>query len=277
MDHLEIVQAIYRQLTGLTVNRVIPVTMRPPSLVGTVQDDPFDTWVGDQIRGAIPDVEVVPSGSLTTPDLVIRHRITGTLVGIEVKKLIQRANGADPRGLTLDYNSCLPCGTSLVKVGEDTVAIPNFYLFCLLNQASTGIVTLILMDGDFLNYDFKLHKEAKTSNTTEYNHGPYGEGSYRNRKMYTYPNPLNSTLTCFHLQQSLVMKSNDATNKGLKDKTRFLVRRDDIHGNQFFYSVLDIRTPHTPGNPPLITGIFDACKSRTPRERVPYMVQLPPR
>ena len=58
------------------------------------------------------------------------------------------------------------------------------------------MVTTILMDGDFLNYDFELHKDAKYANQSEYDHGPYGEGSIRHRRMYTYPNPLNYFSIC---------------------------------------------------------------------------------
>ncbi|MEN8216495.1 MAG: hypothetical protein ABFS56_08980 [Pseudomonadota bacterium] len=64
----------------------------------------------------------------------------------------------------------------MIKLGNDTIAIPCYYLFCLLNFDSRQIVTLILMDGDCLNYDFDLHKKSKYTNVSEYQHGPYGEG-----------------------------------------------------------------------------------------------------
>ncbi|WP_420207892.1 hypothetical protein [Candidatus Electronema sp. JC] len=97
----------------------------------------------------------------------------------------------------------------MVKIRDETIVIPYFYFFALLDSASKNIVTLIVMDGDFLNYDFALHKESKYSNYTEYNHGPYAEGSVRHRKMYTYPNPLNAKITAFHLRQILVGKKSD--------------------------------------------------------------------
>lgn len=109
-------------------------------------------------------------------------------------------NGRDPRGLTMDYNSSLPCGRAFVKIGDETVVVPCFYLFALLDADSRNIVTMILLDGDFLNYDLDLYKEVKYSNFSEYNHGPYGEGSVRHRKMYTYPNPLNSRIKDFYGQ-----------------------------------------------------------------------------
>ena len=190
MTELEIVIHIYRELISKIGLKGIPVDLRAKSVVGTVQDDPFDSWIELEIRSALPKTfEIFHSGSLTTPDLIIRDLNSGTIVGLEIKKLIQKSNGSDSRGMTIDYNSCLPCGSTLIKIGAETIVIPCFYLFALLDSSSTNIVTLIILDGDFLNYDFELHKESKYSNYTEYNHGPYGEGSVRHRKMYTYPNP----------------------------------------------------------------------------------------
>ena len=154
MNSIQIVERIYVELSTKVSKGVIPIFLRPPSLVGTVQDDPFDRWVGDEIKRVLPEIEVFHAGKLTTPDIVLRHKPSNSLLGLEVKKLIQQANGKDPRGLTIDYNSCLPCGKALVKVGPDTVEIPCFYLFALLSNDSSSMVTSILMDGDFLNYDF---------------------------------------------------------------------------------------------------------------------------
>lgn len=206
-NETDIILAIYRALISRNTENGIPVKLRPVNLVGTVQDDPFDCWIEEEIKRTLPDnFEVFHSGQLTTPDLVIRDKNTGLVVGLEIKKLIQNNKKKDPRGMTLDYNSCLPCGKAMVKVGSDTVIVPCYYLFALLSPMSDRIVTLIILDGDFLNNDFELHKEAKYSNYTEYSHGPYEEGSVRHRKMYTYPNPLNSQLDMFHLHQVLVVK-----------------------------------------------------------------------
>ncbi len=179
--------------------------MAEKSSIGTVQDDPFDKWIEQELRNCLPsNMEIFHSGALTTPDLVIRDMNSGVIVGLEIKKLIQKTNGSDSRGMTIDYNSCLPCGSAMIRVGAETIVIPCFYFFALLDCWSKNIVTLIVMDGGFLNYDFDLHKESKYSNYTEYNHGPYAEGSVRHRKMYTYPNPLNAKITEFHLRQILI-------------------------------------------------------------------------
>lgn len=168
MTELEIILKIYRELITRIGKAGIPVDMRIKSLVGTVQDDPFDNWIQLEIKKALPKTfEVFHSGSLTTPDLIIRDKKSGTIVGLEIKKLIQKSNGSDSRGMTIDYNSCLPCGSTLIKIGAETLIIPCYYLFALLNASSKNIVTLIILDGDFLNYDFELHKESKYSNFTE--------------------------------------------------------------------------------------------------------------
>ena len=277
MNPIQIVEKIYTELSAKIQQGVIPISLRPPSLIGTVQDDPFDSWVGDEIKKALPDIEVFHAGKLTTPDIVLRHRPSNAILGLEVKKLIQRANGQDPRGLTIDYNSCLPCGKALVKVGRDTVEVPCFYFFALLRNDSSSMVTSILMDGDFLNYDFDLHKDAKYANQSEYGHGPYGEGSVRHRRMYTYPNPLNYKLNFFHLRHILVIKQHDLSYLSTRAAkcTDFIIR-DDKYQNSFHYVVIDnpASQPFPLDQLPVRRDIFRACKARRPRERTAAMPQL---
>jgi hypothetical protein len=278
MQELEIVLKIYRSLISKNTQKGIPISLRLKSLVGTVQDDPFDTWMESEIKGALPGTfEVFHSGSLTTPDIVIRDKKNGTIVGFEIKKLIQKSNGSDSRGLTIDYNSCLPCGSTIIKVGSDTIVIPCFYLFALLDSSSKNIVSLIILDGDFLNYDFDLHKESKYSNYTEYNHGPYGEGSIRHRKMYTYPNPLNYKIKEFHLKQILVAKKADLEKiKEVSSITEQIVREDKF-GNSFYYYLKDeASTVKTKLNAlTTLKGIFDECKKRVPKERTASIPIIP--
>ncbi len=277
MNPIQLVERIYAELSAKIQQGVIPVALRAPSLIGTVQDDPFDFWLGNEIRQALPNVEVVHAGKLITPDIVLRHKPSNSILGLEVKKLIQQTNGKDPRGLTIDYNSCLPCGKALVKVGQDTVEVPCFYLFALLSNDSSSMVTSILMDGDFLNYDFALHKDAKHANQSEYDHGPYGEGSVRHRRMYTYPNPLNYKLRFFHLRHILVIKQHDlsylATHKA---NCTDLIIRDDKYQNSFLYAVIDNSTGHSLhlDQLPVRQDIFRACKSRRPKDRTASMPQL---
>ncbi len=264
----QIMKAVYDHFYNkIDGNGSIPIDLRAPSLVGTVQDDPFDCLIESELQQAFPSLEVVSSGKLTTPDIIIRDKRTGVIVGIEVKKLIQKPNGADSRGLTMDYNSCLPCGTALIKVGNATTDIPCYYLYALLSNDSTSIVTFILMHGDFINYDFNLHKQAKVANQTEYNHGPYGEGSVRHRAMYTYPNPLNYKLSCFHTRKVLVAKKLDCENLKLTEFVTEEVSRCDIYDNTFMYSIVDNGKSDKNVRPVQITDIFAACKARVAKER----------
>lgn len=275
---LKIISTLYKGLISKNTHNGIPVDLRPAQLVGTVQDDPFDCWVESLLKVLLPkSFEVFHAGKLTTPDLIIRDKATNAIIGLEIKKLIQKKDGADPRGLTIDYNSCLPCGRAMIKVGKDTVIVPCYYLFALLSPDSSKIITLILMDGDFLNYDFELHKEAKYSNFTEYNHGSYGEGSVRHRKMYTYPNPLNSSLECFSFRQVLVVKKSMVENTALSKFVHEEIVRTDKFGNTFYYSLVDKLKP-VRGNDnelSILTDIFEGCKKRQPKERVAYIPEIP--
>lgn len=272
MTALDVILMIYRGLMSLRNGDSIPVRMRAKRMVGTVQDDPFDCWMKDRVRAALPSVfEVVHSGPLTTPDLVIRNRESRLIVGIEVKKLVQQESGKDSRGMTIDYNSCLPCGSTFVKVGGETLIVPCYYFFALLSRDSRRLVSSIFMDGDFLNYDFNLHKESKYANYTEYHHGPYGEGSVRHRRMYTYPNPLNSRIREFFLRHIVVARKCDfsVVDVSACHFTEQIVR-EDRYGNAFYYN-LDDETGMRRGNGDelkVLTGVFDACKKREPKDRV---------
>ena len=264
----QIMKSVYDHFHSQIENGVIPIDLRAPTLVGTVQDDPFDCWVEQELQNAFPELEILSSGKLTTPDIIIRDRNTGVIVGIEVKKLIQKPNGADSRGLTMDYNSCLPCGTAMIRVGGSSVEIPCYYLYALLSNDSTCIVTFILMHGDFINYDFDLHKEAKVANQTEYYHGPYGEGSVRHRAMYTYPNPLNYKLGCFYTRKVFVGKQYDCGTLGISHLATEEVSRRDIHGNVYLYNIIDNSKKVHTTQPVVIEDIFAGCKARTARKRI---------
>ena len=274
----DIVLSIYRGLISGIKNDGIPVNLRPKSVIGTVQDDPFDWWIMDEMKKFLPKhIDIYHSGSLTTPDIVIRDRNSGQIVGFEIKKLIMSQKGKDPRGLTLDYNSCLPCGRTFVKLGDDTIIVPCYYIFALLDSSSKNIVTLIILDGDFLNYDLDLHKEAKYSNISEYNHGPYGEGSVRHRKMYTYPNPLNSKITDFAMKHIFIGKKADlemiVPASSIKEQ---IIRQDKQNNSFYYYLVNEIEQPREEGDTlKTLTNIFDECKKRNKKERVAYMPIIP--
>ncbi len=71
MTELEIVIHIYRELISKIGSNGIPVDLRAKSLVGTVQDDPFDSWIELEIRSALPKTfEIFHSGFFdnTRPD-----------------------------------------------------------------------------------------------------------------------------------------------------------------------------------------------------------------
>lgn len=280
MTALEIILIIYRIFISKNGNDGIPVSLTEKTSIGTVQDDPFDKWIEQELRNCLPkNMEIFHSGALTTPDLVIRDRNSGVIVGLEIKKLIQKTNGSDSRGMTIDYNSCLPCGSAMIRVGAETIVIPCFYFFALFDCWSKNIVTLIVMDGDFLNYDFDLHKESKYSNYTEYNHGPYAEGSVRHRKIYTYPNPLNAKITEFHLRQILIAKKIDFEKINEKSSITGQVIRSDRYGNHFYYYMKDetFRNVAPEISIKSIFDIFSSCKQRQPKQRAISIPVIPPR
>ncbi|WP_159818139.1 hypothetical protein [Colwellia sp. 20A7] len=265
-DEHQVIKAIYDHFYSLDSNGVIPINLRAPTLVGTTQDDPFDCLIEHTLSSAFPQLEVFSSGKLMTPDIIVRDRASGIIVGIEVKKLIQKPNGADSRGLTMDYNSCLPCGKTQIKVGKMVTDIPCYYLFALLSNDSSSIVTLILMHGDFINNDFELHKYAKTANQSEYGHGAYGEGSVRHRAMYTYVNPLNSKLSSFFGRKTFVLPKAASDQLGYSNLVAQEIVRTDLQGNDNAYSVVD-NSVQPQLKPTELRDIFANAKARKAKER----------
>lgn len=268
----DIISAIYQHFIDKVQNGVIPLTLKPKE-VASSQESPFDTWVRESIAIVLPHYDIVPTGKLVTPDVIIHDPKTGHFLGIEIKTLIQKESGKDPRGLTIDFNSSIPCGSVMLNVGRETRQIPCFCFFALLSPDSSSIVTTVLMDGDFLNYLFPLYKDVKYANVSTYGHGPFGEGSVRGRNMYLYPNPLNTKLEFFKFRHTLVVKKPDFEAEELGDQATELVIREDLAGNQFHYLIIDGSvSPQEEldfDSLPVLVDIFAACKARQQKNRSP--------
>jgi len=272
MSHINIAKKVFLALTEKIEDGQLPVSLRPLSTTGTVQDDPFDQWFGEILEEHLPEFEITHSGPLTTPDIIVRDRETREIIGIEVKKVEADENGKDSRGLTLDYNSCIPCGQMKIKIGGKESRIKTFYYFALLSFEKNKLISSSLIDGDFLNYDFDLHIQGKYLNTSQYGHGPYGEGSVRGRAMYNYPNPMNVALDTFHKKHSFIIK--DEFLYQMDDSSLFesaKIERKDIKERVVNYTqyvsneVTSIQS---------VTDIFSGCKARKPRARKAYFTEI---
>lgn len=272
MSHISIAKKVFLALTEKLEDGYLPVTLRPLSTTGTVQDDPFDQWFGEILEEHLPEFEVTHSGPLTTPDVIVRDRDTREVIGIEVKKVDADENGKDSRGLTLDYNSCIPCGQMQIKIGGKESRIRTFYFFGLLSFEKDRLISSSLIDGDFLNYDFDLHLQGKYLNTSQYGHGPYGEGSVRGRAMYNYPNPMNVAIPTFHKKHSFIIKDeftyqmdDSPVNEAVK------IERKDIKGkvtNYIQYLTTEVDRIEQ------VSDIFAGCKARKPRARKAYLTEI---
>lgn len=98
MNTIEIITNLYNALIANLKGGTIPVSLRPHAMVGTVQDDPFDSWVGNEIKKVLPNIEIHHADKLTTPDIVLRDRSSTTIVGLEVKKTYSKAKWCRPTG-----------------------------------------------------------------------------------------------------------------------------------------------------------------------------------
>ena len=272
MSHITIAKRVFQAVTATIQNGRVPIKLRPLSTTGTVQDDPFDQWFCELITDNIPEYEIIHSGALTTPDVIVRDRISREIIGIEVKKVDSDINGKDSRGLTLDYNSCIPCGQMKIIVGGIESKIKTFYFFGLISHDQSHLISSVLMDGDLLNYDFDLHIQGKYANTSQYGHGPYGEGSVRGRAMYNYPNPLNVKIKPFHQKHSFVIKDEQIyqmDESNLFESAK--IERKDIRSNIINYTQY---LPNKPKTTESVIDIFSECKARQPKKRTAYLTEI---
>lgn len=83
MNTIQIIERVYYKLISMVTQKHIPISLRAPTVVGTVQDDPFDGWIANAIKAALPDIEVFHAGKLTTPDLILRHKASNSLHGLD--------------------------------------------------------------------------------------------------------------------------------------------------------------------------------------------------
>ncbi len=96
--------------------------------------------------------------------------------------------------------------------------------------------------------------------------------------MYTYPNPLNSKISVFHLRQILVAKKKDFEKIKATDFISEQIVRVDKYGNSFYYFLRDeaLGEQSNKGSLKTLTDIFDACKHRLPKKRTPSITSIPP-
>jgi len=257
-------------------DKKIEVNLRAHRQIGTVQDDPFDEWTYEVLESNKVSERIYRAGRLKSPDITLINDTTNSLLGLEVKKLEADKNGKDPRGLTLDYNSTVPCGRTTVLYNGKLIDIPLYYYFALIQN--NRIISTVFCDGDFLSNDYEFHKDSKISNTSTYGHGSYGEASIRHRKMYLFPNPLNTNLSLFSKKHSLILpiEVKEIAEKYAKDQgytTKTCVREAN-NGKKIEFIIVYTNTDGLP-NSNNFQNIFEQCREREPKGRSPYVVSIP--
>lgn len=112
----------------------------------------------------------------------------------------------------------------------------------------------------------------------EYHHGPYGEGSVRHRRMYTYPNLLNHKINFFHLRHILgIKKQNISPIKKLFSCTDLILREDKFdHSFHYLVFACNAESALPLDKLPIRRDIFSSCKQRIPKNRVASMPHLEP-
>lgn len=151
---------------------------------------PFDSFIEIILRKRLQDLFVQHApNEWTHPDFVVSG--SSMLLGLEAKKF-NRKNGRVPRASGCDYNSTPPCGKIIVYRKNNPVVIRCFYLFaCLESDGNKDYVrTLCLCDGNIINEDFELYRQAIGVRQKIIGLGTYQDGMNRCRPMFVFSNPL---------------------------------------------------------------------------------------
>jgi len=65
-NETDIILTLYRGIISKRMADGIPVWIRPNAVVGTVQDDPFDCWVEEEVKRVLPcGLTMVKVGGIT--------------------------------------------------------------------------------------------------------------------------------------------------------------------------------------------------------------------
>ncbi|MFF2778972.1 hypothetical protein ACFVU3_29275 [Streptomyces sp. NPDC058052] len=187
--------------------RPVPFRLRDKR---NTQDDPFDEYVTDLLRGRLPAEVIVLRADkpLVSPDAVIARPEEyellkaggvdydpGAIFGLEVKKVDLGRNGKPARSTGLDYNSTPPCATIRVYAEDgNEIRIPGFYLFVALERGggrdTVHVHSMALVAGAVLNKDVDLYDRTTGTRTKQIRLGTYGDGANRVRPMWLFSNPL---------------------------------------------------------------------------------------
>lgn len=174
----------------------------------------------------------------------------GVQLGVECKSLAASAGFIEtgsgmPCRTTIDFNSTVPCGQENYKGKFQRYAtlkgrpIRTFYALGLYGEVEdeSHVISFLLVDGNYINRDFKLHQEHR--NISRGGFGSYGDGRIRERKMYIFPNPLTDEVLVGSV--SLIAEAEDLTT-GFPQLSRVMTKvRQTPAGAEYPFHVYRLR------------------------------------
>lgn len=155
----------------------------------SVVSDPFVEYISKNVWKNIKygdeKVEIIVAPPHVSPDIVFYTGNIDNVFGLEVKTTKQISGD-------MNFNSTPPCGQVVVEINDKETIIPCFYLVVQLEEIENEyeIGKMAMIDGDFINKDFNLYKEATGIREKRIDLGTYGDGMDRQRPMFVFPNPL---------------------------------------------------------------------------------------
>lgn len=200
----------------------------------TVVSDPFVEYLSKNVfnnkfKINKKPVKTIVAPSHVSPDLVFYTGDVENIFGLEVKTTKQVSGD-------MNFNSTPPCGRVVVEIGDVETIIPCYYLVVQLEEIEKEyeIGTMAMIDGDFINKDFDLYKEATGIREKRIDLGTYGDGMDRQRPMFVFPNPLG--IPGIRSERSTLISKEDFLKEGMcwdeLGKVAILKREDSFYAYQ---------------------------------------------
>ena len=195
----------------------------------SISSDPFVDFLIEDVFQT-DEYKCQTSSPYSSPDLCFFRLIDNkidNLFGLEVKT--SKSISGD-----LNFNSTPPCGSIIIDLNGKEETIPAYYLFVQLLEIEKNkfeILSMMIVDGDFINSDFNLYLEAVNERIKETDLGSYGDGLNKNRPMYMFPNPLG--LQGIHFERTTLLSKNYYKSEDFNNCLG-LVATINKNGNNFF-------------------------------------------
>lgn len=207
-----------------------------------ITSDPFVEYLDLHVLDKLRSIERIVAPPSVAPDLAFFTKEHDTVFGLEVKTTKSTTSN-------INFNSTPPCGKVVVELNGSEKTIPCYYLVVQLLEIEGDLMeinSMTLIDGNFINSDFELYKEATGVRTKKIDLGSNGDGMDRQRPMFVFPNPLN--IPGIRGERSTLISGSDFTfSNNFNSIIGKVAELNRVNGEKFFayQTVRQLKGPFT--------------------------------